>query len=102
MPLIRRQILTAAAALATAPGRGVRASTPERKVGFAIVGLGGYGLGVILPQFANCRYSRLAALVSGDPAKARAVAASRRSRRRRPDRARPSSPASSTTWPSAC
>jgi predicted dehydrogenase len=49
--------------------------TPERKLGYAIVGLGGYGLGVIIPQFANCRHSRLVALVSGDPDKARRVAA---------------------------
>lgn len=73
MPLIRRDILMGAAALATAPSAG--ASAQERKVGFAIVGLGAYGLGVIIPQFANCRYSRLVAVVSGDPAKARTVAA---------------------------
>src|SRR4051812_25087154 len=48
---------------------------PGRKLGYAIVGLGSYGLGMIVPQFANCRHSRLVALVSGDPAKARRVAA---------------------------
>ncbi len=56
----------AAEATATASGR---------KLGYAVVGLGGYGLGVIVPQFANCRNSRLVALVSGDAAKARKVAA---------------------------
>ena len=33
---------------------------PGRKLGYAIVGLGSYGLGMIIPQFANCRHSRLA------------------------------------------
>lgn len=75
MPVIRREFLAGAAALTTAAAHGARGATPERKVGFAIVGLGAYGLGVIIPQFANCRYSRLTALVSGDPAKARTVAA---------------------------
>ncbi|HWW68897.1 MAG TPA: Gfo/Idh/MocA family oxidoreductase, partial [Duganella sp.] len=36
---------------------------------------GGYGLGVIIPQFKNCQHSKLVALVSGDPAKAKRVAA---------------------------
>lgn len=45
-----------------------------RKLGYAIVGLGGYGLGRIIPQFQNCQHSRLVALVSGDPAKAKKVA----------------------------
>ena len=49
--------------------------TPGRKLGYAVVGLGSYGLGVIVPQFANCRDSRLVALVSGDADKARRVAA---------------------------
>ncbi|WP_158917959.1 Gfo/Idh/MocA family protein [Caulobacter sp. S45] len=73
MSLARRDILMGAAALATASSS--RAVGQDRRVGFAIVGLGGYGLGVIIPQFANCRHSRLTALVSGDPAKARTVAA---------------------------
>jgi glucose-fructose oxidoreductase len=47
----------------------------SRKVGYAIVGLGGYALNQIIPEFKNCRHSRLAALVSGDPEKARRVAA---------------------------
>ena len=40
-----------------------------RKLGYAIVGLGGYATRQIMPQFKNCRHSRLAALVSGTPAK---------------------------------
>ncbi len=58
-------------AAAIAAGMGSRG---DRKAGYAIVGLGGYGLGMIIPEFANCRHSRLAAVVSGDPAKARRVA----------------------------
>ncbi|WP_342659160.1 Gfo/Idh/MocA family oxidoreductase (plasmid) [Sphingomonas sp. NY01] len=45
-----------------------------RRFGYAVVGLGKYALNQILPAFARCRTSRLAALVSGDPAKARRVA----------------------------
>lgn len=61
---------TAMGAPAFAQGQG-----SGRKLGYAIVGLGGYGLGVIIPQFKNCKHSRLVALVSGDPAKAKRVAA---------------------------
>jgi glucose-fructose oxidoreductase len=50
------------------------APEPKRKLGYAIVGLGQYGAGIIMPRFADCRYSRLTALVSGDPAKARELA----------------------------
>ena len=62
-------------AAALAVPRLVRRRRGDRKVGFAIVGLGSYGLGTIIPQFANCRLSRLTALVSGDPEKMRRVAA---------------------------
>jgi predicted dehydrogenase len=72
----RNLVLAAGGALAAgAAGFPARAAEPERKLGYAIVGLGGYGLGVIIPQFKNCRNSRLVALVSGDPAKAKRVAA---------------------------
>ncbi len=74
MPIERRDLLLAAASLAVASAAG-RALAADRPAGYAIVGLGTYGLGVIAPQFANCRHSRLTALVSGDPAKARAAAA---------------------------
>ena len=49
-------------------------AAPGRKVGYAIVGLGYYALEVILPQFVNCEHSKVVALVSGDPAKAKRVA----------------------------
>jgi predicted dehydrogenase len=73
----RRDVMMAAsgAAMATLMSESACAADPDRKLGYAIVGLGGYGLGVIIPQFANCRYSRLAAVVSGDPIKAKRVAA---------------------------
>ena len=47
---------------------------PDRRVGFALVGLGAYALNQIAPNLANTRHARLAALVSGNAGKARAVA----------------------------
>ena len=73
MELDRRNLLLGAAALSVASGTPAMSET--RKLGYAIVGLGIYGLNVIIPQFANCEHSRLAAVVSGDPAKAHRVAA---------------------------
>ena len=73
----RRGLMLAAGSAITAAAAGLPAfaATPERKLGYAIVGLGVYGLGVIIPQFKNCQHSKLVALVSGDPVKARRVAA---------------------------
>lgn len=48
---------------------------PEKRVGFAIVGLGRLALGQILPAFAGSLYAKPVALVSGSPDKAKAVAA---------------------------
>ncbi|MFC0406888.1 Gfo/Idh/MocA family oxidoreductase [Roseomonas elaeocarpi] len=48
---------------------------PERRVGFAVMGLGRLALEEILPAFAECKAARPVALVSGSPEKARAVAA---------------------------
>ncbi|HEX8447446.1 MAG TPA: Gfo/Idh/MocA family oxidoreductase [Sphingomonas sp.] len=53
-------------------GRGlaaVPAPAPGRKLGYAIVGLGGYATRQIMPQFRDCDHSRLVALVSGTPGK---------------------------------
>jgi glucose-fructose oxidoreductase len=75
MDLGRRDLIIGAAALAAATSGACRAQPTQRKLGYAIVGLGGYGRGIIIPQFANCASSRLAGLVSGDPEKARQVAA---------------------------
>ncbi|MCU6454104.1 Gfo/Idh/MocA family oxidoreductase [Sphingomonas sp. A2-49] len=74
MDIDRRDLILSAAALTL--GSGARAAGgPDRRLGYAIVGLGTYGLDVIIPQFANCRHSRLAAVVSGSPDKAQRVAA---------------------------
>ncbi|EKU81839.1 Gfo/Idh/MocA family protein [Massilia timonae] len=74
--LNRRGLVMAAGGVLAAGAVGMPAwANPERKLGYAIVGLGGYGLGRITPQFKECRHSRLVALVSGDPAKAKKVAA---------------------------
>lgn len=47
---------------------------PDRRVGFALVGLGAYALNQIAPNLANTQHARLAALVSGNADKAREVA----------------------------
>ena len=47
---------------------------PDKRLGVAVVGLGELSLGEILPAFGQCRFVKLAALVSGDPAKAAKVA----------------------------
>ena len=79
MDIARRDLLLSAAALTVSAGaRGsgiIGAGAADRRLGYAIVGLGSYGLDVIVPQFANCRHSRLAAIVSGSPDKAKRVAA---------------------------
>ena len=74
MELGRRDLILAAASSALLAS-GAAHAAPDRPLGYAIVGLGGYGLGVIIPQFINCKSSRLAAVVSGDPIKAKRVAA---------------------------
>ena len=48
---------------------------PEKRTGYALVGLGHLTLQEILPAFAECKYSKPVALVSGDAAKAKKVAA---------------------------
>jgi predicted dehydrogenase len=73
MKIGRRELILTAAALSIAPGCASFGQS-DRKLGYAIVGLGGYGLGRIIPEFRNCEHSRLAAVVSGDRAKAERVA----------------------------
>lgn len=46
----------------------------QKKVGWAVVGLGELALGEILPAFGHSEYSKLTALVSGHPDKAKRVA----------------------------
>jgi predicted dehydrogenase len=64
------------AALAPLSARADGPAYPEgEKLGFAVVGLGKLALGQIIPGFQNARGSKLAAVVSGHPDKARRVAA---------------------------
>src|SRR6188472_3438892 len=48
---------------------------PGRKLGWAVVGLGSLSINQILPAFAKCEASKVTALVSGHPDKARKLAA---------------------------
>ncbi len=72
-PTRRSLMQFGAAAAGLAPASRLAASAPDRRLGYAIVGLGGYA-DVILPRFAECTHSRVAALVSGSPEKARRYA----------------------------
>ena len=47
---------------------------PEKRVGYALVGLGHLTLDELMPAFGACKYSKPIALVSGDSAKAAKVA----------------------------
>ena len=47
---------------------------PAKKIGFAIVGIGDLALAQVLPAFANSKYAKPVALVSGHPDKAKKVA----------------------------
>jgi predicted dehydrogenase len=70
----RRELLAAGGLAAGALATGAQAQG-ERKLGYAIVGLGYYATQIIMPQFKNCRRSRITGLVSGDSAKAKRLAA---------------------------
>ena len=77
-PVTRRRFLqtasVAAAAIAIAPH--VRGQdTSNKKVGYAIVGLGRFGAGQLLRSLPECKLSYPAALVSGSPDKAKKLAA---------------------------
>ena len=47
---------------------------PEKRLGYALVGLGKLTLEELVPAFGSCKYSKLVALVSGDEEKARTIA----------------------------
>ena len=51
------------------------AAEPGKRLGWAVVGLGSYAVNQILPNFSQTRFSKLVSVVSGNPDKARAVAA---------------------------
>jgi len=48
---------------------------PGERLGWAIVGLGSFALGQVIPGFADARGSKMTAFVSGNPAKARDLGA---------------------------
>lgn len=48
---------------------------PDKRIGYAVVGLGHLSLEEILPALESCKKSKLAALVSGSPEKMKKVAA---------------------------
>lgn len=70
--LVRRRLLMAAgmAPLALGATRVFDQGEAQRKMGWAVAGLGGFAQGQVMPNFATAEHSHLAALVSGDPAKA--------------------------------
>ena len=70
----RRSLLALGGLTAMGLATPALAQPSERKLGYAIMGLGRYA-DVILPRFAECRHSRVAALVSGSMDKARRYAA---------------------------
>jgi predicted dehydrogenase len=51
-----------------------QSTEPQKKLGFAIVGIGRLSVNQLLPAFAHCQHARLAALVSGDSDKAKKFA----------------------------
>ncbi|MCC2976589.1 Gfo/Idh/MocA family oxidoreductase [Sphingomonas sp. PL-96] len=65
----RRTIMAGiGAGLVVAAASGACAAPRDRKIGYAIVGLGGYAE-LIMSKFAECEHARLTALVSGTPEK---------------------------------
>ena len=65
----RRTIITGLGmGLAVAASGACAAPSRDRKIGYAVVGLGRYAE-LIMSKFADCDHSRLVALVSGTPAK---------------------------------
>lgn len=69
----RRPFLATLGATAAALGTGARAAeAPAKKLGWALVGLGSLSKNQIAPALAKTTHSRLAAIVTGTPAKAEA------------------------------
>lgn len=61
-------------AVAQAASAKESALPPEKRLGWAVVGLGKFATQQILPSFADCKRSKLVALVSGDANKAQGIA----------------------------
>jgi predicted dehydrogenase len=66
--LTRRELLAGMGAFALAPPT-IWKQGNSKPVGWAVLGLGGYAQGQILPSFAGCEHSKLVALISGHPEK---------------------------------
>jgi predicted dehydrogenase len=71
--LTRRTFLHGAGAVALSSP--LRIKQDEKPVGFAILGLGGYAQGQILPNMKHCKLAKPVAVISGSPDKAKRVAA---------------------------
>lgn len=65
----RRSVLAGFGALAAGPGVLRLDEAPQKKVGWAILGLGSYAQNQIMPNFADCKEAEIVALISGTPAK---------------------------------
>ena len=72
--MTRRGLVAGAGGLVAASGLSLPARATDRPLGYAIVGLGGYAE-LIMSKFAECRSSRITALVSGTPEKLRRFSA---------------------------
>jgi predicted dehydrogenase len=74
---VSRRAFLAGTALAAASTvvRGQSGSQGAKPLGFALVGIGSLSMGQLLPAFAECKYARPVALVSGHPEKAKQQAA---------------------------
>lgn len=57
------------------PGGAPQPEPPGERMGWAIVGLGSYGVNQVIPGFAGARQSKMTAFVSGNAAKARDLGA---------------------------
>lgn len=72
---IGRIFKPAPSAAQTTPASSNEKSIPsEKKLGWAIVGLGKFATQQLIPSFAECKSSKLVALVSGDRTKAEGIA----------------------------
>lgn len=58
------------------PGGATLPDDPDSRMRWAIVGLGSFAIGQVIPGFADAKHSRITAFVSGNPDKARKLGAS--------------------------
>src|SRR5262245_13334870 len=63
------QLVVGAAAVALTRPASAETASATRKLGVALVGLGGYSQGQLGPALRETKFCRLAAVVTGDPAK---------------------------------